>query len=121
MISFRTGNYRFHYRVAAIVVDDGYLLLHRPQGDSFWALPGGRVEAGETGVDTITRAFREELGLAVAVTTLASTGENFFGHEGEPHHEVGLYFNASLALDCPLRDKSRSHVGVEGNKGLEFR
>lgn len=121
MISFRTGRYRFHYRAAAIVVDDGHLLLHRLQGDTFWALPGGRVEEGEAAADTIGREFMEELGLKVSVSTLATTGENFFEHEDEPHHEVALYFNASIGAECPLSDKSRIHMGTEGNKRLEFR
>jgi 8-oxo-dGTP pyrophosphatase MutT (NUDIX family) len=65
MISFRVGDYRFHYRAAAIIRDGDYVLLHRLDGDDFWALPGGRVNPGEQAKDTIVREFREELGAEV--------------------------------------------------------
>jgi 8-oxo-dGTP pyrophosphatase MutT (NUDIX family) len=121
MISFRVGSVRFHYRSAAIVLDAGHLLLHRLQGDEFWALPGGRVNPGETAEATIAREFKEELGAAVECKILACTGENFFEYDDEPHHELGLYFYATLPVDSPLLDKKQSHVGVEGDKLLEFK
>ena len=121
MISFRVNSHRFHLRAGAIVLDGGHLLLHRLEEDKFWAIPGGRVEAGEEGSRTIVREFKEELGLTVECIGLLGIGENFFEYQGEPHHEVGLYFSVSLPTETPIRDKQRVHLGVEGHKRLEFK
>jgi ADP-ribose pyrophosphatase YjhB (NUDIX family) len=121
MISFHTGSHRFHLRAGALVIDGGHVLLHRLEGDTFWALPGGRVHAGEQGRETIVRELLEELGLAVQCQELACVGENFFEYEREPHHEIGLYFRVSLPPDAPINDRATTHVGVEGDRRLEFR
>ncbi len=93
MISFRIDSHRFHFRAAAIALEHGHLLLHKLEGDTFWALPGGRVEAGEEASQTIVREFHEELGIGVTCNELLGVGENFFEYNGEPHHELGLYFS----------------------------
>lgn len=121
MISFRVNSHRFHLRAAAVALEAGHILLHRLEGDTFWALPGGRVEAGEEGAETIVREFKEELALTATCNELLGIGENFFEYAGEPHHEVGLYFSASLPADSEVRDTQRSHIGIEGNRRLEFR
>jgi ADP-ribose pyrophosphatase YjhB (NUDIX family) len=120
MISFRLNSHRFHLRAGAIVMEAGHVLLHRLEGDPFWALPGGRVEAGEECAQTIVREFKEELGLNVTCNELLSVGENFFEYEGEPHHEIGLYFSVSLPAAAEVRDTGKSHIGIEENKRLEF-
>ena len=40
-----------------------HVLLHRQQGDDFWALPGGRVELRKAANQAIHREFNEKLGL----------------------------------------------------------
>ena len=120
MISFRINSHRFHLRAGAIVMEAGHVLLHRLEGDTFWALPGGRVEAGEEGAQTIVREFQEELGLNVVCNELLAVGENFFEYEGEPHHEIGLYFSVSLPIATDIRDTGKLHIGIEGDRRLEF-
>jgi 8-oxo-dGTP pyrophosphatase MutT (NUDIX family) len=42
-------------------------LIHQAVGDSFWSLPGGRVDMGESSVQTIVREMREELSVLAQV------------------------------------------------------
>lgn len=121
MISVQIGGYRFTLRAAAVVMDEGFVLLHRIEGDDFWALPGGRVEAGETGSSAVCREMQEELDELVDCQELLFTVENFFHHGGQEFHEIGLYFRTRLSAASPLLDKTKSHAGVEGDKCLEFR
>jgi 8-oxo-dGTP diphosphatase len=59
------------YVVAAALVDgDGRVLLaQRPEGKSLaglWEFPGGKIEAGETVAQALTRELQEELGITIA-------------------------------------------------------
>ena len=67
MISFDAGATHFDLRAAAVILDRGRVLLHRREGDSFWSLPGGRIEAGEEAAAAVVREMQEELGQAVEV------------------------------------------------------
>jgi len=54
--------------VGAIVVRDGRVLLVRrgqPPSEGLWAIPGGRVELGETLQEAAEREIGEETGLAI--------------------------------------------------------
>lgn len=121
MISVRVGSHHFHYRAGAVVINQEHLLLHRLEGDPFWALPGGRVNAGEQARDAIKREFLEELNVSVECDRLLCTGENFFEYRGEPHHEIGLYFAVTLPSMCELLNHRRGHLGTEGDRKLEFK
>ncbi|QBE66891.1 NUDIX hydrolase [Pseudoduganella lutea] len=121
MISVDFPGHRFRLRAAGIVIDDGCVLLHRPVGDTVWALPGGRVEAGEEASACVAREFEEEIGEAVECGALLHVVENFFALGDRPYHEVGLYFDVTLRPGSALLDKARSHAGIEGERHLEFR
>ena len=121
MISFNKNGYRFHFRAGALVWFQDHILLHRLEGDDFWALPGGRVELGEEAARTIEREFNEELGITVHCGELLSVGESFFKYRGERHHEIGMYFSVELPKTSSLLKFGVTHFGVEGNQRLEFK
>jgi 8-oxo-dGTP pyrophosphatase MutT (NUDIX family) len=78
MIRVDKGDARFNYRVAGVAVHDDSVLLHKADGDDFWAFPGGRAELGERAEQTLLREMREEIGVAVEVGRLLWDVENFF-------------------------------------------
>ncbi len=121
MISVDIADHRFQLRAAAVVVEDEFVLLHRLEGDEYWSLPGGRVEAGEDAASTLVREMHEEVGESITCGELLYVVENFFAGAAKPYHEVGLYFAARLAGPSLLRDRSRAHLGCEGKHRLEFR
>lgn len=115
MISVLVDGVRFSFRAAAVIIDDGHVLLHRADYDTAWSLPGGRVEAGEPSAATIARELEEELGPAASgqVERLLWVAENFFSYESTQVHELGMYYQVTLGSASPLLAKDRVHNGVE--------
>ena len=65
--------------VGAVIVQDGSLLLVERANDpgaGRWAVPGGRVEPGETLAEAVVREVREETGLEVVVGDIAWAGDS---------------------------------------------
>lgn len=122
MIAFDLGHAHFKYRVAAVCIDQGYVLLQQFAGYSFWCLPGGRVEMMESAETTIRREMQEELGLEVQVERALWIAENFFeGHQERPYHELGWYFLISLPPGCALLEKQQVVQGVDGETQFALR
>ncbi|MGM3277105.1 NUDIX hydrolase [Ralstonia sp. 24A2] len=120
MISFDTGSHHFNLRAAAVIFRGEHVLLHRADGDTFWTLPGGRVEPGEHAARTVIREMQEEVGVAICPEKTLCIVENFFTHNGQPNHELGIYIVASLEPGSPLLDLSATHLGSEQGKRLTF-
>ncbi len=54
---------------------DGKLLMVRKADTSYWAIPGGHVEAGENALDALRREVREELAVELNDDGLTLVGE----------------------------------------------
>jgi 8-oxo-dGTP pyrophosphatase MutT (NUDIX family) len=103
MLSFPVGASRFNYRVAAVAIRDGHVLVCHEDDDDYVMLPGGRVEMGEASPVALAREIAEELHSTAEIDRLLFTVENFFGHAGETVHEIGLYYAVNLSPQFPFR------------------
>lgn len=107
------ANQKLIYRVACVVTYNNKVLLHRAEMDSFFALPGGSVEFGETSLDAAKREMIEELGATVEVGRLLWVVENFFQYMDKDCHEIGLYYHVHFSGDSSKLNNLNEFVGTE--------
>lgn len=101
MLSFPLGGQRFNYRVAAIIIVDGHVLICREDDDDYTMLPGGRVELGEHSALSLERELAEEIALPAEIGRMIATSETFYRREGENFHELGFFYEAGLPGQGP--------------------
>ncbi|WP_461368323.1 NUDIX hydrolase, partial [Candidatus Darwinibacter acetoxidans] len=87
----------FRYRAAAIIIEDGCVLLAGNELEDYYYSIGGGVHMGEKAEDAVIREVYEETGVRYEIDRLAVMHENFFNNnsgmlKGLECHEICLYF-----------------------------
>ena len=100
MIRIEDRDRCFNYRVAGVAIRDDSVLLHQAEGESFWTLPSGRPEFGETAEQTLRREMLEETGIEVEVVRLLWFVENLFDYANKRYHEISGFFLMTLPSQC---------------------
>jgi mutator protein MutT len=97
-------HYRFPVDVLILLQRDDRILMTERAGSIYlaghWAVPGGKVEDGETVVAAAQREVAEEVGLAVAADQLRFVGVT---HHRPPHGDsrIGFGFEVTDFTDEP--------------------
>ena len=85
---------------AIVLDDDGRILLHRRQDNEMWALPGGKMELGESLADCARREVKEETGFDVDIVGLVGTYTDpkhvFEYDDGEVRQEFSICMLARI-------------------------
>lgn len=94
---FTRENQYFQFRVGAIIVENGCVLLASNANSGCCYSIGGGVHMGETAEDAVRREVYEETGVRYEIDRPAVIHENFFTEQfgkmrGFDFHEVCLYF-----------------------------
>ena len=94
---FTRENHWFRYRAAAIIVENGCVLLAGNENEDYLYSVGGGVHMGETAEAAVLREVLEETGVQYVIDHLAVIHENFFNEnsgtlKGLDCHEISLYF-----------------------------
>lgn len=100
----------FAVTVRALIVDQGELLMvkHRPE-HGYYALPGGKLEIGETLEDGLERELVEELNIKPEIGPLLFVNQ----WVGREHHRVEFFFLINNGSDYRKADLAKASHGFE--------
>jgi 8-oxo-dGTP diphosphatase len=104
----------FGVRVAAVVEREEALLLVRhqkPERDSYWVLPGGRLEPGETIPECAGRELAEETGLTAGFSGVLYVSE--FLREGRHTIDVVVRMDLEGEAEASLGSDPEVAPGTE--------
>jgi ADP-ribose pyrophosphatase len=93
-LTFNVEGEIFNYRVGAIIINDGKILMVKDIGYPYYYTVGGRVKLGESSADAVVRECFEETGVRFEIDKLAFVHENFFKEEvgGKLYHEIAFFY-----------------------------
>ncbi|MDR7073988.1 NUDIX hydrolase [Fictibacillus barbaricus] len=103
-VVFHVEHEVFNYHAAGVLINNGYVLIHRSKRETHWSLPGGRVKLGEDAKSSLRREIMEELALEAEVKEHLWTVENFFTYNQKKIHEIGIYFKVDTHQLLPLHN-----------------
>lgn len=85
----------------AVIIWGGRLLVARDVAASWYFLPGGHVETGESVEAALIRELGEELGSAATVVDFVGAVEYGYASGGRDRRELNLVFEVELDAAAP--------------------
>lgn len=84
--------------VRALIIRNRKILVCQTNGRSYYFLPGGHVEFGETMQEALKRELYEELEAKIVRSQFIGGFENLFEQDGEKKHEVSFIFHVDIDI-----------------------
>lgn len=91
-IRIHSPEVEFTLRVAALILDQGRLLIVKHKDYDCTYTIGGKVKLNETASEAVIRETYEETGHLLSVDRLVFVQERFYGTEEGKHHEVTFFY-----------------------------
>lgn len=93
-LTFQTIKGRFNYRVGAIIINNGNVLVVKNHKSTYFYSVGGRVHFNETCEEAVKREVKEELGIDMEIDRAVFFHEQFFDERDtkEHFHEISIYY-----------------------------
>lgn len=93
-LTFQTRYGRFNYRVGAIIINDGNILVVKNHKSTYFYSVGGRVHFNETCEEAVKREVKEEMGIDMEIDRAVFFHEQFFDEKDskEHFHELSIYY-----------------------------
>ncbi|MDE7454760.1 MAG: NUDIX domain-containing protein [Clostridia bacterium] len=91
-LTLLTTEGKLNIRVAAVILNEGKILVEQGLRANYSVCPGGRVKFGETAEQAIERELTEELGEKPCVIRPLYVYQNFFDIDGYKCHELCFFF-----------------------------
>ncbi len=93
-LTFKTTKGKFNYRVGAIIINNGNVLVAKNTNSTYYYSVGGRVKFNETCEEAVKREVKEELGISLEIDRPVFFHEQFFDERDthEHFHEISVYY-----------------------------
>lgn len=108
----------FNLRACCILrnIDDSILFQKKKTDDNNqWALPGGKVQFGESSKVAIIREMKEEFDVDISDCKLVNIVEQSFMINNKCYHQIMFIYATEIAIsDVTCLDDSINHCWIDG-------